>query len=169
MAAILLVPGFVLAVEACLALYSFTDNGGSAVARDSATAGPCHRDMVTGWAQYACGLRKDGKPYEPGIPMNRPTLKSWKPVHGSVEFEIRESHGKGGTRYQIVKEGTARPLILGLILMPFLFFGVIVLVYKLLRALLRRSANLVRPSADLLATRNPATRQRPQGVDGLDR
>jgi hypothetical protein len=39
----------------------------------------------------------------------------------------------------------------------------------LLRALLRRSANLIRPSADLLATRNPATRQRPQGADGLDR
>lgn len=149
-AATLLLASFLLAVEFLLAPMSFVRNGGKTVTVDTATATSCHRDVITGWAQYACALEKDGAPYESWF-VHRPLLKTWRPVHGTVTFEIREEHGKSGTSYEIVKEGTSRPSFIWAILCAVFYFGAGGAIFLLLLKLLRVCGGLLRRSADRVA------------------
>lgn len=148
--AALLVSSFLLAVEFLLAPLSFVRNGGETVTVDTATATSCHRDAITGWAQYGCALEKDGAPYEPSL-VHRPLLKTWRPVHGKVTFEIRVEHGKGGTSYEMVKKGTSRPSFVWAILCVLVYFGAGGAIFLLMRRALRWCAGLLRRSADRMA------------------
>ncbi|MBD2899085.1 hypothetical protein amrb99_80670 [Actinomadura sp. RB99] len=145
--ATLLISSFLLAVEFLLAPLSFVRNGGKTLTVDTATVTSCHRDAITGWAQYGCALEKDGAPYEPSF-VHRPRLKTWRPVHGKVTFEIREVRGKAGTSYEIVKKGTSRPSFIWAVLCALVYFGAGGAIFLLLLKLLKGCAGLLRRSAD---------------------
>lgn len=95
-------------------------------------------------------MHQDGAPYAPSF-VHRPLLKTWRPVHGKVTFEIREEHGKGGTSYEMVRKGTSRPSFPWAILCVVVYFGAGGAIFILMRKALRLCAGLLRRSADRAA------------------
>ncbi|MBO2465864.1 hypothetical protein [Actinomadura violacea] len=149
----MLFSSFVLSIEFLLAPMSFVRNGGETIAVDTATVTSCHRTVITGWAQYGCALEKDGEPYRP-VYIHSPLLKTFRPVHGKVRFEVREDHGKSGTSYEIVKEGTWRPSFVLLILVALFYFVMGGVIFSLLRRAMKGCAALLYRSADRIAAEN---------------
>ncbi|QKG21681.1 hypothetical protein ACTIVE_3319 [Actinomadura verrucosospora] len=146
----MLLSSFVLAIEFLLAPMAFLRNGGETIVVDTATATSCHRTVITGWTQYGCALEKDGEPYRAPY-IDRPELKTFRPVHGKVTFAIREEHGRYGTSYEIVKKGTWRPSFVLIILATLFYFVMGGVIFALMRRTMKGCAALLYRSADRIA------------------